>query len=1477
MTITELSIKRPILIIVLFLIVILLGIFTALQLKYELLPKINTPYITIVSVYEGASPSEVENSITKKLEDAVSGVSNVKRVTSSSNEGYAVLSIEFLQDTDLDKAMQEVQRYVNQVLPQFPQGAKNPSIDKYSLSDLPVLRVAATSNIEEQEFFELLKNQIKPRLSQIAGVGRIQLVGGLEKEIKIFLDEQKLKSYHLSILMVVQSLQKANLEIPIGNVKDSDAQYGFKLSGKFSDFETIENLDVAIQPDGSKVKLKEIAKVEYGTKDTKTITRLNQKSAIGIVIQKQSNANAVDVSKRVRDVLKDIESENINTNIRFEIAADSSEFTLKASKTVFEDLLIAILLVALVMLLFLHSIRNALIVMLSIPTSLVFAFIGMWAMDFSLNLMTLLAMSLVIGILVDDSIVVLENIYRHLEMGKDKVKSSIDGRNEIGFSALSITLVIVVVFLPLVFVPGITGGIIKEFALVVVVSTLASLMVCFTLTPMLSSRFAKLEHFTDKTFFGKLILSIEASINKLTKWYVSMLKSGLKRRWLIYTAAFGSFFAALYLIFGGYIGGEFLPVTDRGEISVIIETPASSKFEETNIVAKKIEQQLSQLPEVNRIFSTVGLSNDPYFGEIVGDNQIELSVLLVDKTQRAKTVSQMSQEIRNIALAIAGNKVKVSPVGLMGAEAIPIQILISGSERDKVIQYANELKQGTNSISGTNDVRLSLQSNKSELNINIDRDRMASLGLELDVVAMGLRVAITGYDELKYREGNTEFPIRIQLRDIDRKHTSQIENLSFINGQGDVIYLKQFSSIQRISAPGTLERRNKNASTILFSKAVGKSVTEIGDEIKQFVAKNPPPAGVKVSYEGDLELAGDSYINLGIALIAGIVLVYLIMVALYNSFLYPFVVLFSIPVAVTGALLALALSMKTLNIFSIFGVIMMLGLVAKNAILIVDRANNLKVEGRNTLYALLDAGKTRLRPILMTTLAMVIGMLPLALQSGASGEYISAMALVLIGGLTSSMIFTVFIVPAIYLEFDRLKLSFKRVQKKHRDYPSSAMITTIKPLILFVGLLASTTVHSQTRLSLKQAEELVKTQNSEVKIKKMDIRKADWTLTEARSLYLPNINFTSMYTYNNKPQVFFLPNNFLDPTASADEYTAIDATAKNVYQNSLLLTYPLIQFENGPTLSNAKLNRTNSELEVKATESKKVAEVRKVYYEALWAKAQQSFWEETIKRYESLLSETCQQMLQGLAMGIDTLQAFVQVENIKPQLLKSKNAYNYSERQLKILLNFAEGEIITLTDSLDFNPQILTSDSVSLSNRYDLQQLNLHIKYSDNQVKIERAKLLPNLQFLANHSIVAQQKNFDFNSYKWPNSNFIGLQLSIPIFSGMRSYSRVKKAQIEREQAKEIYDYATRQASLEEHSYKTSMYETAEQINSQRIVLDASKRLYGLVYDRWRQGLVKQGELHDAQLALQQARLNYMGLVYQYLVIESELKRIRGL
>lgn len=1022
MTLTELAIKRPSLIVVLFAALTVVGLFSFTQLKYELLPKITPPFITVITTYPGASPQEVETSVTKVLEDAVSGIDKISTVYGTSSEGVSFVSIEFTMSANVNIALQDVQRKVNEVGSQLPQGSKTPIVSKFALDEMPVLRMGVTATMPSREFYQLVKDKVQPRLAKVAGVGQITLVGGDEREIKINVDAQKLRSYGLSLLQVTQAVKASNLDFPTGKIKEGDQQFIVRIAGKFSSIDGLRDLVVAQSRQGGDIKLSDIAEVEDGQKEHTQLNRIDGKTSIGVLVSKQSDANTVDVSALVRKEIPKIEETFKEYGVKFDIAQDGSRFTLDAANAVKKDLAIAIVLVALVMLAFLHSTRNSLIVMIAIPASMISTFIAMYVFSMSLNLMTLLGLSLVVGILVDDSIVVLENIYRHLEKGEEVRSAALKGRNEIGFAALSITLVDVVVFVPLALVTGLVGNIMREFALVVVFSTLMSLFVSFTITPLLASRFAKLEHLTRNSLLGRFGVWFEGMFEKLTAEYMQILKWGLANRGKVVLLTVGLLAASFALVPLGFIGSEFIEVADQGEFAVTLELPSGSTLENTNFVAQQAERIVSAIPEVKKMIVNVGVSNDGFLAQS-SNNIAELNITLVPKKARIRSTSDVATDIKNKIAEIPGARVRANPIGIFGtANQTPIQLVVSGQSYEDARKGASLVADIVRKIPGSADVRLSSEEGKPETRVEIDRQKMASLGLTVAEVGQTLRVAFSGDDESKFRDGQNEHNIRIVFDQFDRSRTSDIGSVTFVNRKGQLIELKQFAEIYQATGPTKLQRQDRNPSVTVLSQAVGRPSGSIGEDIKAELAKRQLPAGVHVAYKGDLQNQSEGFESLGLALIAAILFVYMIMVALYDSYVYPFVVLFSIPVAMIGALLALALTMKSLSIFSILGVIMLVGLVGKNAILLVDRTNQTREEQNLSVYdALLEAGHTRLRPILMTTVAMVFGMLPIALSGEAGAEWKSGLAWALVGGLTSSLLLTLVLVPVVYTYVDGLK------------------------------------------------------------------------------------------------------------------------------------------------------------------------------------------------------------------------------------------------------------------------------------------------------------------------------------------------------------------------------------------------------------------------------------------------------------------------
>ena len=1028
MNITEISIKRPSLIIVLFSVFTLLGFIGYKNLSYELMPDFNQPVVVIKTVYPGAEPNEVETSVSRKIEDALSNLEGVDYLVTKSLPNASIIIANLKYGTDLDKSMQDAQRYIDNIRKDLPHDILSPVMSKVSPNDLPIMSISATSNLSATEFYQKMKDDYLPQIQQIKGVAEITVLGGEEREIQVKINQDKLKLYKISMVQVVEAINRSGLDLPAGKVQTEKESNSVRLTGKFASIEDIKNVQVAMPVIGSPVYVKDIADVIDGIKETTSISRYNGKNGIGLMLKKQGDANAVDVSKLVREKFQTIEQQNASSGVKFIIADDSTDNTIAAVNSVVFDLILAVLLVSLVMLLFLRSFRNSLIVIVAIPTSLVTAFAVMWLLGYTLNLMTLLAMSLIIGILVDDATVVLENIQKHLDKGKDKRTAAMDGRMEIGFAALSITLVDVVVFLPILFLQVFVADMLKQFSVVVVTSTLTSLLVGFTLTPWMASRIGKKEDLQPTNFFNRFLLWFEIQLENFNEWYGRKLEWVLNHK-LAFTGIVIVLFAmTLGIMKQGIIGKELISTGDQGKFRMALEFDKSTSIHQNNLIAQKIETYIIQQPEVATVFSNIGGPSTGIGSLGVGSaNKTEFTIQLKSKKElkNVPTETFMKKLREDLKSKFPSINYSMAALGLIPRSA-PIEISLSGSNLNLVMKTGDELKTVIEKIPGADNVRLSVEAGSPEYKIIPDKDKMQRLGLTTAYVGLNLRTAFTGNDDATLTESGIEYPVRIWLDEFNRQNFEDVQRLSIINPMGLPVEVSQFAIVEQDNSPSLLERKDRQPAVTLTADALGRPSGTVADDVVAYLKENPLPNGIQMTWGSDIKRQNDSFGALGSVLLISFLLIYLIMVALYDSFVYPFVVLFSIPVAAIGAFFALNLSLSNLSLFALLGLIMLMGLVVKNAILIVDFTNQLKAEGKHFKEALIIAGKGRMRPILMTTLSMVVGMLPIAMATGTAAEWKNGLAWVIIGGLLSSLILTVFLVPMVYYLVDTAKEKINR-------------------------------------------------------------------------------------------------------------------------------------------------------------------------------------------------------------------------------------------------------------------------------------------------------------------------------------------------------------------------------------------------------------------------------------------------------------------
>lgn len=1029
MKIADISVRRPVLVIVVFIVMILFGIMSYFSLNYELLPKFSPGMITISTVYPGASPGEVENTVTKKLEDAIGTMENVKKIEATSYESLSIILITLVDNADDDLALNDAQRKINQILSELPEDAKIPSLIKASVDDLPIMTLSATSNLNDVDFYDLMDKKIQPSLSQIQGMAQVNLIGGAEREIQVSVDPKKLEAVGLAMPQVHQAISAGNMDFPTGSVKTDKQDILVRLAGKYESVDELRELVLKNTESGGQVLLKDVADVKDSQKDVEKLARVDFQNAIAVQILKQSDANAVEVSDLTKQLIDKLHEEYKEEGLQITIANDSSEYTLESANAVLIDLVFAIILVGLIMLLFLHSMRNALIVMVAIPISLISTFVGMYLLDFSLNLMSLTSLSLVVGILVDDAIVVIENIYRHMEMGKNRVRAALDATKEIGFTVISITVVIVAVFLPISLADGMVANILREFALVVVIAVLISLLVSFTIVPWLTSRYGKIEAISNKNIFGRFINGFENKLKQFTEWISNILVWALGHKFITLGIVVVLLIGSFALIPAKFVEAEFMPEGDRSEFIVQIELPKDAAIEQTNQMTRKAEEYLSKKPEIRSLITTVGQSTEGMGTDLSPSYQAEINVLLVDPSERKDGVdiyaAKIKQELSNELL---GAKVKTVPINIVGLAAdAPVQMIITGTELEDVYDYAENVLELLSNIPGTTEAKLSVEAGNPEITVKVDRKKMASLGLNIQTIGATMQMAFNGNDDNKYRDGEYEYDINLRFDDFNRRNIEDVRNIKVINDQGELIALSQFADIQESSGPSQLERYEKSTSIKVMSQVIGRPASAIVADLEAQLDTIDTPSGVSYVWGGDMESQEEGFGSLFTALIISVFLIYFIMVALYDNFIDPLVIMFSVPLSIIGALLALALTNNSLNIFTLLGMIMLIGLVAKNAIILVDFINQSKEEGLSTFDALIAANKARLRPILMTTIAMVIGMFPIALATGAGAELKNGLAWVVIGGLLSSLFLTLIVVPVIYQIFESItrKLGLK--------------------------------------------------------------------------------------------------------------------------------------------------------------------------------------------------------------------------------------------------------------------------------------------------------------------------------------------------------------------------------------------------------------------------------------------------------------------
>ncbi|MHB1000706.1 MAG: efflux RND transporter permease subunit [Armatimonadota bacterium] len=1043
MQLTRLAITRPLVILMFFAALIILGLKSRSGMTVDLYPKIDFPMAYIMTIYPGAGPEEIETLVTKPIEDGVGSVNGMKNLTSSSQEGVSVVNIEFELGTDMITAMADVRSKVDAVRMQLPSDAENPVVQKMDVGALPVIWLGMSSSRPAKELREIADDVIKDRLGKIKGVASVSISGGDKREIQVNVDKNRLEAYGITIGQVAQALSSGNMNIPSGRITEGSRDYAIRAIGEYAEVDEIRNLKLNLSD--QVLTIGDIAEVKDTVAEREEITRLQKKDSVGILVLKQSDANTVNVVEGVNKELERMKNV-LPRDVNIAVSYDQSERVKESMADVNVSLVLGALLAVLIVFLFLHNIRGTFIVGIAIPTSMIAAFIPISFAGFTMNMMVMLALSLAVGILVDDSIVVLENIYRHLAKGESPAEAAINGRSEIGLAAIAITMVDVVVFVPIAFMGGMVGMFFREFGITVAVATLFSLLVSFTLTPMLASRwYKKGEAMEAKTGFFK---KFDEVYHILDRKYRSLLAWALYHRWQVIVGGI----ATLIIIMvgaGSKVQGEFSPRIDQSQVIVNVEMPAGTAIEATDAVVQQVEDKVINLPDVKNVFTSIGTSSAGAFGSgSQGASYAQVSVALNEKEsvadrmlrsirkghqKRVKTDEDIAQEIRGLVADIPGGSIKVQISSGMGPGGSPIDIELMGSDADALNAASQKVKSIIAATTGTLNPDVSWKVGKPEVQATIDKLRAAQMDLNTGQISSALRTSIAGSTDTKFRQNGKEYDIRIRLKEFDRYSLDDVGRIVVGSSNGMSTYLQDVAVIDETTGPTKIDRKNRQRKVSVTSDlAPGYRLSSVQSELRKKI-DGTDLGDVQVNWGGESADMAEAGGHLVVALLLSIALVYMLMAALFESMLNPLIIMLSLPMALIGAVLAIVLTGETMNIVSMIGIIMLMGLVTKNAILLVDYTNTLRSRGKARNDAILEAGPTRLRPILMTTFAMIFGMLPTAMKLGRGSEMRAPMAIAVIGGLIVSTILTLVMIPVLYTLMDDFVNWVHKMKRKWKD------------------------------------------------------------------------------------------------------------------------------------------------------------------------------------------------------------------------------------------------------------------------------------------------------------------------------------------------------------------------------------------------------------------------------------------------------------
>ena len=1478
MFLSDLSIKRPVFATVLMLTLVTLGVFSYRRLAIDMFPDIEIPVLSIITQYPGASPETVEREVTKKLEQAVNPISGVKHVYSTSREGLSTVIVEFNLEVKINDAAQDARSKISAIRNDLPQGIQEPVIQKLDIGGMAVISLAVrSSEMTPRELTTLVDRKVKRRLENLPGIGKVDLVGESQREVAVDLDPSRLDALGLGVDEVVAGLAGENVNTPLGRLDAGGQEIPVRVSGKPKEVSGFRSMVVA-RRGGVAVTLGEIAEVRDTVEEQRKVALVNGVPAVAIDVFKQSKANTVGVVDAVTKEVEKLRGE-LPPSVEIQVVRDGSVMIKESVQDVTTTLIIGGILTVLIVFLFLNSWRSTVITGLTLPISVISSFIAMYFLGMTLNIMTLMALSLSIGLLIDDAIVVRENIVRHLEEGKDHMTAARVGTAEIGLAVLATTLSIVAVFVPVAFMKGIMGRFFFQFGITVAFAVLVSLFVSFTLDPMLSSRWVD----PDVERIGKRH-AVARALDRFNDWfdrtadrYKVLIAWALDHRKSVLAFATVAFVAGLVLF--GTLPSEFMANPDEAEFQIKFKTAPDASFEETRGRLGAVLAELKKMPEVKHTYASIGA------GDMGTVRDARVYVKLVEKSERTKHARELAAEARTRISPIAGIIPSVEMQSDEFAEK-PVMVSIRGEEIPLLKTYAAELKKAVYGIPGIVDVETTLELDLPEYRLVVDRERAADAGLSTPAIARTVGALVGGQAVTTYEDEEGEaVDVRVRLPLEMRRDVAQIGDLRIAvpGGKGSpaLVPLSELVRAERATTPSEISRRDLSREVLLTANLDGLPLGTAAEKIREAAAKIDMEPGYKVYFPGEAERMEESFGYMAEALLLAVVFVYLILAAQFESFIDPLSIMLSLPLSIVGMAGMLALAGDTLSIMSLIGLILLMGLVTKNAILLVDYTKVLRKGGLDRRTALITAGRTRLRPIMMTTLAMIFGMLPLALGLGQGAEMRAPLGRAVIGGLITSTVLTLLVVPVVYALFDDFAAWIHRrwskanaLEQEALGHTGKAAAPTAAGTALLLALLLSVPVLAAEPSTASAASPRVLTLADAVAIaveKNHDVEKArsyqDWVrgkYVEERAAALPNLSANASIG-RSWDGTFAALTGGLFPSGQTTKAAGVGLT-QSLYAWGKV----------GAAVRAARDGIAAADDQLNHYRQAAIRDVTEAFTDVLLARQLESISKETLGQREKQLAEAEKKYALGTATDYDVLAARVALDNQRPEVMRTANLVLIALDRLRLVLAEEKMQIDvegTLEAETVVIPSFDEAVKAALENRPDVRGLEHAVGIYREFVKIRNADDKPRLDLRAN----AGWSWYDAGSFKADGKVWgTGVYLTFPFFDGLATRGRVVQARSDLTRAGLDLAKARDGLYVEVRTALDQVKVAAGIVTALAGNVSQARRLLEMSETGQELGVKTRLEVDDALVNARQAEGNLARARRDYLVALTNLRYVQG-